>query len=201
MANVLLDLDNTVTKVEPVLEKIANVFDKEHVDAKDLKSYNLSDIFGITPEQDKFFWEHYGFEVIEKSIPNSVMIESIYNNIIKPDDEVYIITARPKSQLEITQAWVNRFQLPHTEIILTGSHSKSGVIESLKIDTIIDDNPALFDEIMVVKDLFPKSFISQALNEKTMKRFVVDYGYNKESISEFRIDRETGVITDGIQSN
>lgn len=200
MANVLLDLDNTVTKVEPVLERIANVFDKDIVDPKDLKSYNLSDIFGITKEQDRFFWEHYGFEVIEKSVPNGTMIESIYNNIIKEDDDVYIITARPKSQLEITQAWVNRFQLPHKEIILTGSHSKSGVIESLKIDTIIDDNPALFDEIMVVKDLFPKSFISQSLQNDLMKRYVVDYGYNKESISEFRIDTETGVITDGIQT-
>lgn len=200
MANVLLDLDNTVTKVEPVLERIANVFDKDIVNPKDLKSYNLSDIFGITKEQDRFFWEHYGFEVIEKSIPNSTMIESIYNNIIKEDDDVYIITARPKSQLEITQSWVNRFQLPHKEIILTGSHSKSGVIESLKIDTIIDDNPALFDEIMVVKDLFPKSFISQSLQNDLMKRYVVDYGYNKESISEFRIDTETGVITDGIQT-
>lgn len=200
MANVLLDLDNTVTKVEPVLERIANVFDKDIVDPKDLKSYNLSDIFGITKEQDRFFWEHYGFEVIEKSVPNGTMIESIYDNIIKEDDDVYIITARPKSQLEITQAWVNRFQLPHKEIILTGSHSKSGVIESLKIDTIIDDNPALFDEIMVVKDLFPKSFISQSLQNDLMKRYVVDYGYNKESISEFRIDTETGVITDGIQT-
>lgn len=198
MANILLDLDNTLTKVEPVLDKMASVFNKPFVNSDDIESYNLSDIFGTTEEQDRFFWEHFGYEVIEKSEPNSATIDSIYRNVIEKTDKIYVVTARPESQRKITEDWIEKFKIPCHDIILTGKHSKTGVIESLEIDTIIDDQPKLYAELDVIKDLFPDSHISNIMTNNQIKRYIVDYGYNRDVKSEFRIDRKTGEITNGI---
>ena len=195
MANVLLDMDNTLTRVDVILDKMSNVFKKDIVSADKLESFQLAKAFGVTEEQEKFFWENYGYEVIEKSEPNKQVIESLFKNIIKSDDKVYIITARPESQRIITEDWINRFQIPHSDLILTGNHSKINLIEQLTIDTVIDDNPTLFEEIESVPKVFPQSFISNIVNNKTIKRYAVDFNYNKDSVVEHRINRDTGEIT------
>lgn len=198
MANVLLDMDNTLTRVDVILDKMSNVFQKDIISADKLESFQLAKAFGVTEEQEKFFWENYGYEVIEKSEPNKQVIESLFKNIIKSDDKVYIITARPESQRIITENWINRFQIPHSDLILTGKHSKIQHIENLMLDTIIDDNPTLFEEIESVPKVFPNSFISQIIQNKTIKRYAVDFNYNKKSLVEYRINRDTGEIVNGI---
>ena len=198
MANVLLDMDNTLTRVDVILDKMSNVFKKDIISADKLESFQLAKAFGVTEEQEKFFWENYGYEVIEKSEPNTQVIESLFKNIIKSDDKVYIITARPESQRIITENWINRFQIPHSDLILTGNHSKIQHIENLMLDTIIDDNPTLFEEIESVPKVFPNSFISQIVQDKTIKRYAVDFNYNKDSLVEYRINRDTGEITNGV---
>jgi len=198
MANVLLDMDNTLTRVDVILDKMSNVFKKDIISADKLESFQLAKAFGVTEEQEKFFWENYGYEVIEKSEPNTQVIESLFKNIIKSDDKVYIITARPESQRIITEDWINRFQIPHSDLILTGNHSKIQHIENLMLDTIIDDNPTLFEEIESVPKVFPNSFISQIVQDKTIKRYAVDFNYNKNSLVEYRINRDTGEIVNGI---
>lgn len=198
MANVLLDMDNTLTRVDVILDKMSNVFQKDIISADKLESFELAKAFDVTEEQEKFFWENYGYEVIEKSEPNKQVIESLFKNIIKSDDKVYIITARPESQRIITEDWINRFQIPHSDLILTGNHSKIQHIENLMLDTIIDDNPTLFEEIESVPKVFPNSFISQIVQNKTIKRYAVDFNYNKKSLVEYRINRDTGEIVNGI---
>ena len=66
------------------------------------------------------------------------------------------------------------------------------------LDTIIDDNPTLFEEIESVPKVFPNSFISQIVQDKTIKRYAVDFNYNKNSLVEYRINRDTGEIVNGI---
>lgn len=198
MANVLLDMDNTLTRVDVILDKMSNVFKKDIISADKLESFQLAKAFDITEEQEKFFWENYGYEVIEKSEPNKQVIESLFKNIIKSDDKVYIITARPESQRIITEDWISRFQIPHSDLILTGDYSKIQHIENLMLDTIIDDNPILFEEIESIPKVFPNSFISQIVQNKTIKRYAVDFNYNKNSLVEYRINRDTGEITNGI---
>ena len=198
MANVLLDMDNTLTRVDVILDKMSNVFKKDIISADKLESFQLAKAFGITEEQEKFFWENYGYEVIEKSEPNKQVIESLFKNIIKSNDKVYIITARPESQRIITEDWISRFQIPHSDLILTGDYSKIQHIENLMLDTIIDDNPILFEEIESIPKIFPNSFISQIVQNKTIKRYAVDFNYNKNSLVEYRINRDTGEITNGI---
>ena len=198
MANVLLDMDNTLTRVDVILDKMSNVFKKDIISADKLESFHLAKAFGITEEQEKFFWENYGYEVIEKSEPNKQVIESLFKNIIKSNDKVYIITARPESQRIITEDWISRFQIPHSDLILTGDYSKIQHIENLMLDTIIDDNPILFEEIESIPKIFPNSFISQIVQNKTIKRYAVDFNYNKNSLVEYRINRDTGEITNGI---
>ena len=198
MANVLLDMDNTLTRVDVILDKMSNVFKKDIISADKLESFQLAKAFDITEEQEKFFWENYGYEVIEKSEPNKQVIESLFKNIIKSNDKVYIITARPESQRIITEDWISRFQIPHSDLILTGDYSKIQHIENLMLDTIIDDNPILFEEIESIPKIFPNSFISQIVQNKTIKRYAVDFNYNKNSLVEYRINRDTGEITNGI---
>lgn len=193
---ILLDIDNTITTAQVVMDKMSDMFGKPYVTASDLKSYTIGEALGMTKEEDKLFWEIFGYEVLESSLPNQKVISKVFDDILKVGDELYIITARPYSHKFITDEWLSKYNIPYTELILVGDNSKVGFIERYDIEIVIDDNPKLFDELEVVKDLFPKSKVANRIKDGTMKRYIVDYPYNESSVGELTINRETGEVTE-----
>lgn len=197
MARILLDIDNTLTTPDVVINTMADMFGKEYITSDKLKSYTMGKAFDVTREQEQMFWELFGYQVLESSELNIATTKSIFNDIIKEDDYVIVMTARPYEYEFITKNWLNNHGIKYDELVLVGNNSKIGFIERYQIDTVIDDKPHLFSEIEVVKDLFPNSNTSKLIDDGKFTRYVVDYPYNSESVCEYRINRDTGEITEG----
>ena len=191
---ILLDIDNTMTTSQVIINRMADMFGKEYITNDDLHSYTLGDAFGLTPEENQAFWDLLGYEVLESSLPNISLIKNVYKNIIGTDDEIYIMTARPHKYRFITEKWLATYGVPLTELILVGDNSKVGLIERYDINIVIDDNPILFEELEVVKELFPNSNIARHMKNGTMKRYVVDYPYNRDVVAEFRLNQQGDII-------
>lgn len=198
---ILLDIDNTMTTSQVIINRMADMFGKEYITNDDLHSYTLGDAFGLTPEENQAFWDLLGYEVLESSLPNISLIKNVYKNIIGTDDEIYIMTARPHEYRFITEKWLATYGIPLTELILVGDNSKVGLIERYDINIVIDDNPILFEELEVVKELFPNSNIARHMKNGTMKRYVVDYPYNRDVVAEFRLNEKGEVISDGNENS
>lgn len=193
---ILLDIDNTMTTSQVIINRMADMFGKEYITNDDLHSHILGDAFGLTPEENQAFWDLLGYEVLESSLPNIPLIQNVYKNIIGTDDEIYIMTARQHEYRFITEKWLATYGVPLTELILVGDNSKVGLIERYDINIVIDDNPILFEELEVVKELFPNSNIARHMKNGTMKRYVVDYPYNRDVVAEFRLNEKGEVISD-----
>lgn len=193
--NILLDIDNTITHVDSIINKMAEVYGKDYISIDDLSSYNLADAFKVTKEADRMFWDIFGYEVLQSSLPNIKTIQNIYSEIITPDDYVYIVTARPYEFTNMTEQWLKHYGIPYHELILCGSNSKAGFIENLDIDVIIDDNPKLFLELEHAKRIMPNLKFSQKINEGRLETYVVRYPYNETIKSSHYIDPKTGVIS------
>lgn len=198
---ILVDIDNTLTTPDVVIKKMAEMFGSNFITSDELKSYRMGDAFGVTRQQEKLFWDLFGYESIGNSEINIKTTKTIYDSIIKKDDEIHIITARPQSYEGITKQWLEQHNIKYDNLILVGRNSKIGLIEQLKIEVVIDDKPDLFNEIEVVKQLFPKSNTATLINENLFHRYVVDYPYNENVTSEFRICRKTGEIKEGYYGN
>lgn len=198
---ILLDIDNTMTTSQVIINRMADMFGKEYITNDDLHSYTLGDAFGLTPEENQAFWDLLGYAVLESSLPNISLIQNVYKNIIGTDDEIYIMTARPHEYRFITEKWLSTYGIPLTELILVGDNSKVGLIERYDINIVIDDNPILFEELEVVKELFPNSNIARHMKNGTMKRYVVDYPYNRDVVAEFRLNGKGEVLSDGNENS
>lgn len=194
---ILVDIDNTLTTPDVIINTMADMFGLDYISANDLKSYTMGKAFDVSREQEQMFWELFGYQVLENSDLNYKTRDTIFNEIIKEDDYVVIMTARPFEYKFITEKWLMNYGIKYDELVLVGNNSKIGFIERYQIDTVIDDKPQLFSEIEVVKDLFPNSHTSQSIKNGTFERYIVGYPYNEDSICEFKINRDTGKITEG----
>ena len=166
---ILVDIDNTLTTPDVIINTMADMFGLDYISANDLKSYTMGKAFDVSREQEQMFWELFGYQVLENSDLNYKTRDTIFNEIIKEDDYVVIMTARPFEYKFITEKWLMNYGIKYDELVLVGNNSKIGFIERYQIDTVIDDKPQLFSEIEVVKDLFPYSHTSQSIKNGTFE--------------------------------
>ena len=73
---IIFDLDNTMTKLQPTLDMISDYFNKEKISETEIKSFNLTDSFGVTPDEEKDFWIQES-EVVINSVYAKERIERI----------------------------------------------------------------------------------------------------------------------------
>lgn len=194
MRRILLDIDNTITTPDYIIQNMANLTGKDYTGEETLESYNIGDVYGLTKQEDSLFWKLYGRDNFQNSKPNREIIDTLYGDIIKEDDKIYIITARTEDVQDITENWLRNHGIEYDELILVGKNSKIGFIEGLDIDVIIDDKPDLFQEIEVVKDVFPNSSIAKKIKDGTLTRYVVQYPYNKDVVSEYFLTTDGEII-------
>lgn len=194
MRRILLDIDNTITTPDYILQNMANLTGKTYTGEETLETYNIGDVYGLSREEDKLFWKLYGRDCFNNSKPNKKTIDTIYGDIIKEDDIIYVITARTEDVEDLTKDWLDRYGIYYDELILVGDNTKIGFIEGLDIDVVIDDKPDLFQEIEIVKDVFPNSIIANKIKENKMERYVVKYPYNKDVVSEYFLTTDGEII-------
>lgn len=190
MNRVLLDIDNTLTSIDLVLRLMEGYFGKEKVEWQDITSYTIGEIFNITKNEDKDFWNKYSPFISKLSTVNQPVVDRI-NNIINDNDNVIIVTARPEIERDITKEWLKRNNIKHDKLLLVGKEPKIKTIEKLELNVIIDDNPNVFKDISIELNN-NKSFLYSAKQKNKLERYIINYPYNFGLESEKRICSLTG---------
>jgi len=101
---------------------------------------NLRDIcaaYEISEEDlEAFIRERGSFFVTEpKPLPGA----TYYLNEIKKNHDIFIISARDESYGKETREWLHKYNLPYDEILLLGSHDKTGACLDNGLHVMIDD--------------------------------------------------------------
>lgn len=177
-----IDLDNTLSELNPTLKMLSEYYNKPIMTIEDVKDYNLSSIYGVNHEESRKFWSEVEHEICEKSELATLRFESIYSNFVQKDTKVYIITNRHEKYREITENWLKINAIPYDKLVMTSGKSKIPILKGLNIDWMIDDKPHLFHEVV-------------EKNVKT-KMVCVDYEYNKGVPCHIRMTREGEILYD-----
>lgn len=173
-----IDIDNTLTKLDVVLEAMSEYYNKPLARVDDVLDYNLSGVYDIPEEEAINFWKENESWICTESNMCPVVSKVIKDNFINEYSEVHIITARDEKYRKETVEWLKENGIEYDSLIMTGGESKKNIINNLGLDVMIDDKPELFYEM---KD-----------SQTTM--VCVDYGYNKDVPCDIRITREGEVI-------
>lgn len=171
-----LDLDNCLTRLEPTIRVMAKYFEKPIPDLDDIKTYNLSDVFNVTKEQDSTFWNEKEMDLIVNSEFNEAVYNSIFENIVDSEVEVFIITNRDEKYREATEQWLAQNCVPYKQLVMTSGVSKVETLKGLEIDIMVDDKPELFYE-------------ASEANIDT-KMICIDHSYNRDVQCFMRLGRE-----------
>src|SRR5690606_27792383 len=83
-----IDLDNTLTELNPTLKMLSDYYNKPIMTIEDVKDYNLSSIYGISHQDSREFWMNVEHEVCEKSELSTLRFDSIYRNFVDNDTEI-----------------------------------------------------------------------------------------------------------------
>lgn len=173
-----LDLDNTLTKLDIVLEVMAEHYQKPLVSVDNVTDYNISSAYGVSKEESLDFWSKYERWICNKSNKCPILTKTIEDNFLHEESQIYIITARNSKYQEETAQWLEKNGIKYHMLIMTDGKSKKPIIEHFNLDMMIDDKPDLFYEME---------------GSKT-KMVCVDYAYNKDVPCDIRITREGKVL-------
>lgn len=173
-----IDIDNTLSRLDVVLEAMAKYYDKPLAKVEDILDYNLSGVYGIPEDEAISFWKENERWICTKSNLCPIVSKTIRDNFIHDESEIYIITARSGEYQEETAKWLEDNNIKYNMLIMMDGRSKKPIIEHFKLDMMIDDKPDLFYE----------------MEGSDTKMVCVDYGYNKDVPCDIRITREGEIL-------
>ena len=176
-----IDIDNTITSLDIVLEAMAKHYDKPIANPDDVLDYNISGVYGISEEEAVDFWMKNERWICSESNKCPILTKTIRDNFLHDESEIYIITARHGKYQEETAKWLEENDIKYHMLIMTDGRSKKTIIEHFNLDMMIDDKPDLFYE----------------MEDSDTTMVCVDYGYNKSVPCDIRITREGKVLKDG----
>lgn len=158
-----IDIDNCLTKIDYVLEVMADYYGKPVPQLEDITDYNLSSVFGVSEADSREFWENTEAELIKNAVPQRGVLDHILATHTDDETEIYIITNRDYKYYDITHKWLRDNGIPFLLLIHTSGESKRDIINKLRLDIMVDDKPSLFEEMRL----------------GNTRMVCVDYAYNR----------------------
>lgn len=181
---IIFDLDNTMTKLQPTLDMISDYFNKEKISEAEIKSFNLTDSFGIAPDEEKDFWSQES-EVVINSVYAKERIDRIKEIFAHKHTTYIIVTNRHNALRSLTEQWLDKNQIVYDRLECIGKQDKAKwIIENIKTDNnmekiVFEDNPSFFESPAYAKlcNEYYTAVIKYPYNEHIQKSddYYVDY--------------------------
>ncbi len=152
-----IDIDGVLTDFEKYqLERCSEYFFKNYnIPISNNEGYITEEIFNISVEQRKEFWNKYRKEYIK--IPPRAFASEVITKL-KENHEIYIITARVfteedshrgKKMRHTVKKWLKKYKIPYDKIIFS-PEEKLEICKDNKIDIMIEDKVENINEISKV---------------------------------------------------
>lgn len=136
-----IDIDGTITTMDTIL----GVFNREtgkNLSINDIVEYDVGKCYGLSRGDAGRIWGTFMGEIVEGSVPIKGLDTFMeywrtYKNL-EGNNELYIVTARPKEFKDSTVDWLARHGVNYDEIYLGYDH-KLDAVRDLGLDVFIDD--------------------------------------------------------------
>lgn len=131
-----IDIDGTVTSPSSLIPYINKKFER-NLTLDHLTQYDLASLLKIEPKEFQEWYQTVEAEIYE----NSPIVDGALEVLKKWAEvaDLYFISARPKSVLEVTKAWLVKEGVPHHHIELIGSHHKVETAKRLGVSLFLED--------------------------------------------------------------
>ena len=132
-----IDIDGTITRPDTILPYINKDF-KTELTLEDIKEYNIRKFVGVD-EQTMYQWFRSNEENIYRNSPLTDDSKQILNTWAEQFAELFYISARNASLMDITEEWFIHHQLTYSHLELIGSHNKIETIKKHNIELFFED--------------------------------------------------------------
>lgn len=145
-----IDLDGVLGDILEISIGALNAYFGRNLTVEDAWDYDLSKVYGLSPEQVRDFFA-VRQDLLEEMAPMPgarQCIERLYQRC-----RITIITARPPFQEDLTRAWLARHGFLYHDLVMVGSHDKREACRRAGIDLFIDDR--LENALMLASEGLP----------------------------------------------
>lgn len=177
---ILLDIDNTITRLQPTLDLMARVFRRVPKLEEEITSFRLSEAYHVSRAKELDFWQTYETEICQHSQVSATRLEYILENYTTKDTVVYIMTSRDQKYYDDTYDWLVKNGLRFNQLFCVGKSSKVKLLEELKVEAVFEDNPDFFYELW-----------DEGLYTR-IDTYCIDHPYNQHIPTKYRLHRDTG---------
>ena len=180
---VVIDIDNTLTSLQFVVDKIADLHQKERIHESEIDNFRLAFPFKLTEAEESSFWKDHEHVLVSEAIVSTERVSRILNGYTNENTQIHLISNRPPALQEITEEWVTKQKLPYTTISCIGKQSKLDWLlkEHPETEAVFEDNPDFFYEVWDA-GLFSK-----------IDTYCIDYLYNQEVPCKYRLGNVNGM--------
>lgn len=175
---VVIDIDCTITNLQPTIDRMAEVFSLPKITIEDVKSFTLASAFQVERAIELDFWHTYEEELCLKAEYAKERLESILDRYTDKETLIYFMTSREPKYYDATAKWLEASKLQYEELICVGKTSKVQLFERMGIDAVFEDNPDFFYE------LWDEGLFS------VIDTFCIDYPYNQHVPCKYRLTRD-----------
>lgn len=174
----IIDIDNTLTKLQPTLDKISEVAGVSKVLESEVTTFSLGNFMGVELEEDSNFWENYEPELIRTAEVAQERVERLLSKIRYK--HLIVVSNRPTALLRASVEWFKAKGISYDKIHCIGEQDKAKFVKDNypEAEAIIEDNPEVIQGIM--------DYNKQG--KLDIDVWVVDYLYNKSVEGTQRVD-------------
>lgn len=153
-----IDIDGVITNIGEYQIDIASkyFYEKDKSLIKNIKAYNIEEMFETSVNVDKQFWMEFVFDYVQNIYPRKYASEVI-KKLKEQGHEIYIITARigdvgivdPEEIEKMKNAtieWLKKYDIEYDKIFFTSSNKVSTCQEN-NIELMIEDSPKNITEL------------------------------------------------------
>jgi uncharacterized HAD superfamily protein len=154
-----IDIDNVISEtVPPLLKQINRIF-HEKLNMNNIYMYDFHAILGISEaEMKERFWDKQ--KIIENVFKTANPVKGAADaiKILSSNNEIILVTDRPKEYMRATKEWLGRWQISFDEkeiwhmvggVKMKHAYAEFRSIHGLGFDAFVDDN--LEDVIMLTQ--------------------------------------------------
>lgn len=131
-----IDIDGTVTSPDALLPFINKEYQLS-LTLEDITEYELTNVIDI-PADEFYEWFVKTEPVIYAESPLAEGAKEVLNKW-KEEFELYFISARSSSLLQVTNTWFNQNDINYHHIELIGSHHKVETAKKYNVDIFFED--------------------------------------------------------------
>ena len=177
--NIGIDIDDTITNLQPTLFAYAQKYDCENFNGKcllDPYGHNTWDMFSWNDEHQIKFWEAIYDEMLN-NVPIKPFAKEIINKL-KEHNNIYIITARNERDIKgitnFTKVWLDKIGIKYDELHVDQQDKEIMAVKK-ELDVFIDDAPRNCER---VSSKGIKTYIMDSIHNRNYKNENIERVYS-----------------------